>query len=164
MEVALDLLSQAESQWLTQIKFLKIHSQMYIRNQFRIRIGAYLLQLWATTNLSEIHLDVDGHMHTLRRLDLPDERYINQSHKESIPLSGQVLAPLNGRIIKMNHQEGDEVEKGQALLVIESMKMENNILAPQRSLIKKSHVSAGDQVYNNQLLITLDTNDRSSDQ
>jgi 3-methylcrotonyl-CoA carboxylase alpha subunit len=132
--------------------------------QFRIRIGAYLLQLWATTKLSEIHLDVDGHMHTLRRLDLPDERYINQSHKESIPISGQVLAPLNGRIIKMNLQEGDEVEKGQALLVIESMKMENLILAPHRSLIKKSHVSAGDQVYNNQLLITLDTNDRSSDQ
>jgi len=131
--------------------------------RFRIRVGAFLLQLWGTSELSEIHLDVDGHMYALRRLDLPDERYINQSHKKSGPISGQVLAPLNGRIIKMNHKEGDEVEKGQALLVIESMKMENKILASQRSLIKKSHVSVGDQVFNNQLLFTLDTNDRSSD-
>ena len=129
---------------------------------FRIRINENLFQLWATTKLSEIHLDVDGHMHTLRRLDLPDERYINQSRKESGPLSGQVLAPLNGRIIKINYMEGDEVEKGKALLVIESMKMENLILAPRKSLIKKSHVSVGDQVFNNQLLFTLDTNDRSS--
>ncbi len=129
---------------------------------FRIRINENLFQLWATTKLSEIHLDVDGHMHTLRRLDLPDERYINQSRKESGPLSGQVLAPLNGRIIKINYMEGDEVEKGKALLVIESMKMENLILAPRKALIKKSHVSVGDQVFNNQLLFTLDTNDRSS--
>ena len=60
--------------------------------------------------------------------------------------------------------QGDEVEKGQTLLVIESMKMENKILAPQRSIIKKSHVSVGDQVHNTQLLFTLDTNDRSTDQ
>ena len=131
---------------------------------YGIRINEHLLHLRATTKLSEINLDIQGHMYTIRRLDLPDERYMAQSRKENGQSPDRILAPLNGRIVKINHQEGDEVEKGQTLLVIESMKMENKILAPQRSIIKKSHVSVGDQVYNTQLLFTLRTNDRSTDQ
>ena len=118
----------------------------------------------ASTNQSEIHLDVEGHMYTLRRLDIPDDRYKSQPRKEDGQTSERIFAPLNGRIIKINHKKGDQVEKNQPLLIIESMKMENKILAPQRSIIKKSHVSVGDQVQNMQLLFTLESNDRSSNQ
>ncbi len=111
-------------------------------------------------DLSEIHIDMDGHMYTIRRTDILDERYIRQSGEESGQNSDRILAPLNGRIIEIRHAEGDEVGKGQTLLLIESMKMENKILAPRRATIKKLHVSVGDQVHNTQLLFTLDTHDR----
>jgi 3-methylcrotonyl-CoA carboxylase alpha subunit len=134
------------------------------RENYRIRINEHLLSLRASKILSEINLDFNGHMYTLRRTDLFDERYMKQSGKEGSRAADRVLAPLNGRIIKINSIEGDLVEKGQALLLIESMKMENKILAPHRSIIKELHVSEGEQVQNTQLLYTLDTNDRSSDQ
>jgi len=103
-------------------------------------------------------------MYTLRRPDRLDERYIKLSGKESSGPADRIVAPLNGRIIKINIKKGDLVKKGQTLLVIESMKMENKILAPHKSIIKESHISVGEQVLNTQLLFTLDTNDRSSDQ
>ena len=129
---------------------------------FMIKLDREMLRLRASTFFSEINLDIEGHMFLLRRPDLPDERYINRSTRESAPSPDRILAPLNGRIIKINHGPGHEVEKGQVLLIIESMKMENKILAPQRSVIKEAHVSVGDQVHNTQLLFTLDTNDRST--
>ncbi len=129
---------------------------------YRTRIEQDIYQFRASTELSEINLDVEGHMYKLRRLDFPDERYMSRPGEDSEQKSDRIVAPLNGRIIKINTKEGDKVEKGQALLVIESMKMENLILAPIKSTIKKSYVSVGDQVHNMQLLFTLDTNDRSS--
>lgn len=134
------------------------------QESYRIRIDNQLFHLWAITDHSEVHLDLDGHHYTLRRPDLPDERYISRSAEKSIRMSDRIVAPLNGRIIRINSREGDEVHKSESLLVIESMKMENKILAPHRSVIKKCHVSVGDQVHNNQILFTLGTYDRSTDQ
>ncbi len=142
------------------------HASLEVRSQeyYRVRINKHVLSLRASTSLSEINLDIDGHMYTLRRPDRLDERYIKLSGKESSGPADRIVAPLNGRIIKINIKEGDKVEKDQPLLLIESMKMENKILAPHKSIIKESHVSVGEQVQNTQLLFTLDTNDRSSDQ
>ncbi|MDX2430989.1 MAG: biotin carboxylase N-terminal domain-containing protein [Bacteroides sp.] len=143
---------------------LEIKLEQREGNDYRIRIDQQMYQVRASSNLSEIHLDVEGHMYTIRRLDIPDDRYMSRPREEGGQMSDRILAPLNGRIIKINHKEGDQVEKNQPLLLIESMKMENKILAPQRSIIKKSHVSVGDQVQNMQLLFTLESNDRSSNQ
>ena len=129
------------------------------QDYFSIRVNEQMLKFRATMDQSEIHLDLDGHMYTIRRTDISDERYIRQSGEKSKHSSDQILAPLNGRIIEIRHAEGDEVRKGQTLLLIESMKMENKILAPQGATIKKLHVSVGNQVHNMQLLFTLDTND-----
>lgn len=126
-------------------------------DNYRIRVNGQLLRIWAVTDLSLIHLDIDGHMHSFRRGDFPDERYMEQTRGDSSKKSDQIVAPLNGRVIKINGREGNKVDKGESLLIIESMKMENNILAPRRSILKKSHVSVGDQVHNNQILFTLDT-------
>lgn len=129
----------------------------------KMRINNQILQLRASSLQSEILLDIDGHMYTIRRPDIADDRYQDQATNKNNQKSDRILAPLNGRIIKINHREGEKIEKGQALLLIESMKMENKILAPFRSIIKKAHVSEGDLVHNNQLLFTLDINDRSTD-
>ncbi len=47
-----------------------------------------------------------------------------------------VMAPLPGRIFKINVQEGDEVKKGDVVVVIEAMKMENNIAVKKDGVIK----------------------------
>lgn len=125
-------------------------------NNYWIRIGLQVLKLWGTTDRSEILLDLDGQLLRFRRLDILDRRYIRSSGKANGGESKEIIAPLNGRIVQINVKEGESVEEGDPLMVIESMKMENKILASRSAVIRKIEVNVGDQVQANQLMITLD--------
>jgi biotin carboxyl carrier protein len=57
-----------------------------------------------------------------------------------------VQAPLPGNILELKCQVGDEVKKGQTLLVIEAMKMENNIVANTNGKVVQILVNKGDVV------------------
>ena len=60
--------------------------------------------------------------------------------------SGQVTVPMQGTIVKVLVQVGDEVEVGQAVTVLEAMKMENNITAEASGTVKEIKVKPGDAV------------------
>jgi acetyl/propionyl-CoA carboxylase alpha subunit len=132
-------------------------------NQYKIRIDRHVLHIWGTTDRSEILLDMDGHLHSFRRPDILDERYMGSGKSNKGKFTNRIEAPLNGRIVQISCQKGEKVKQGEPLLVIESMKMENKILAPHQALIKNINVSVGEQVHANQLLFTLDSYDTSSD-
>ena len=59
---------------------------------------------------------------------------------------GMVVAPMPGIILSIAVKEGDDVNAGDPLLVLEAMKMENEIHAPQAGKVKKIHVSEGTEV------------------
>ena len=59
---------------------------------------------------------------------------------------GAVRSPLPGTIVDIQCQVGDEVSKGQKLLVLEAMKMENAINADRAGIIKEVKVNKGDAV------------------
>jgi biotin carboxyl carrier protein len=48
----------------------------------------------------------------------------------------EIKAPMNGKIIKILVNEGDQVNNGQILVVLEAMKMENQIKSPRKGTIK----------------------------
>jgi len=48
--------------------------------------------------------------------------------------------------VKILLKEGDEVEEGQAVLILEAMKMQNEIKSPQAGKITKIRPKAGDSV------------------
>lgn len=56
---------------------------------------------------------------------------------------GAVVAPLPGLILKLQTKEGDVVQPGQPLLVMEAMKMENVVTAPHHGKVKKVFVTEG---------------------
>jgi acetyl-CoA/propionyl-CoA carboxylase biotin carboxyl carrier protein len=60
--------------------------------------------------------------------------------------SGTITAPMQGTIVKVLVSEGDQVEIGQAVLVLEAMKMENHINAETSGTVKEIRVEAGDTV------------------
>jgi len=55
-------------------------------------------------------------------------------------------APMPGQVLAVHAREGDDVERGEVLLVMESMKMELQITAPRAGTVAALHVAAGDQV------------------
>jgi len=57
-----------------------------------------------------------------------------------------VKAPMPGTILSINVKEGDNVKKGQILLILEAMKMENEIVSPRDGKIARIVVSKGSSV------------------
>ncbi len=67
----------------------------------------------------------------------------------------QVLAPLPGTIIKVLVKEGDKVNVGDKLLIMEAMKMENDILSEKSGIITGIKVAISDTVLQNDILIEI---------
>lgn len=67
----------------------------------------------------------------------------------------QVQSPLPGTIIQVFVKEGETIEKGTKLLVMEAMKMENNIQAEIGGVVKSLKVAAGDNVLQGALLMEI---------
>ncbi len=57
-----------------------------------------------------------------------------------------LLAPMPGRVVALAVAEGERVERGDALLVLEAMKMEYTIRAPGAGMVQEFLYAAGDQV------------------
>jgi biotin carboxyl carrier protein len=66
---------------------------------------------------------------------------------------GGIVAPMPGLILAMKINEGDTVQAGQALLVMEAMKMENAITSPYSGTVSKIYVRKGDAVGEGDLLV-----------
>ncbi len=60
--------------------------------------------------------------------------------------SGDVTVPMQGTIVKVLVEVGQQVEAGQAIVVLEAMKMENQISAERDGTVKEIKVAAGDTV------------------
>jgi biotin carboxyl carrier protein len=65
----------------------------------------------------------------------------------------EIKAPMPGLVLDIRISEGDEVKKGDAILVLEAMKMENIIKSPTDGTIKKINVKKGQAVEKNQVMI-----------
>jgi len=72
---------------------------------------------------------------------------------------GDILAPMPGKVIAVDVAEGDEVTKGQRLLVLEAMKMEHALTAPFDGTVAELGVSEGQQVQVEALLARVEKND-----
>ncbi len=72
---------------------------------------------------------------------------------ESISKLNEIKAPMPGLILDIDVQEGQEVKKGDILLILEAMKMENAIKSPGDGTISKINITKGDSVEKNQQLI-----------
>jgi acetyl/propionyl-CoA carboxylase alpha subunit len=62
-------------------------------------------------------------------------------------------APMPGLVIDINVESGQEVVKGDSLLVLEAMKMENILKSPADGVIGKIEITKGQAVEKNQILI-----------
>ncbi len=77
---------------------------------------------------------------------------------ERAQVAGGLVAPMPGNVTAIHVVEGDAVEDGQLLLILEAMKMEHRITAPMAGSVKQVLVDTGDQVDNGALLVVLEEN------
>ncbi|MCR4765577.1 MAG: biotin/lipoyl-binding protein [Bacteroidaceae bacterium] len=67
-----------------------------------------------------------------------------------------IKSPLPGVILQVKVNVGDQVTKGQVLMVLEAMKMENNILSDKDGKVAAINVSKGDSILEGTDLIVIE--------
>ena len=63
-----------------------------------------------------------------------------------------IVTPMQGTVLTVEVSEGDEVEAGQVLCVVEAMKMENEITAPRAGTVSELSVEAGQTISAGQVI------------
>ena len=69
--------------------------------------------------------------------------------------TGDVIAPMQGTIVKILVEVGQEVKPGDAVVVLEAMKMENQLQADKAGTVKAINVQAGDKVGAGDVLVII---------
>ena len=67
-----------------------------------------------------------------------------------------IRAPMNGRLVALAVEEGEKVEAGQRLAVVEAMKMEHALTAPHAGFVRDLVANVGDQVEMGERIMRVD--------
>ncbi len=111
-------------------------------------------------NGSPYHIEVEKTVQETKTPILVRKDVKNPKGSHKIQKTGggasKITAPLPGNIMQVYVKNGDNVSKGDKLLMYEAMKMENLINAEKDSVVKSVKVQAGDSVLQGDVLIEMD--------
>lgn len=90
---------------------------------------------------------VGGHAVPVEVLDLRRMRLRRAQESAAGPAGpAAIVAPMPGKVVAIMAQEGEAVEQGQGVVVVEAMKMENELRAPKAGLVAALKVAVGHAV------------------
>jgi acetyl-CoA/propionyl-CoA carboxylase biotin carboxyl carrier protein len=109
-----------------------------------------------------VPVELDGRRYEVR-VHVPDAPWTELARARSeraaglaAGAGGAVVSPMQGTVLKVEVAEGDAVEAGQVLLVVEAMKMENEILAHTAGVVSSIAVGPGAPVTSGQVLCVVE--------
>ncbi len=105
----------------------------------------------------KMQIDVGGEMFVIDIRDELDQMLEKMGfHSVAGKHIREVKAPMPGLVLQISVVEGQQVNEGDKVLILEAMKMENSIMIPTSAVIKKIMVNAGQAVIKGQVLIELE--------
>ena len=123
---------------------------------YSLLIDNHSWQVLVDRSGDEYRVSIDGELYIV---SVQDERTrkiqkaLNRAAKES----GEFIlkAPMPGLVRGVPVQTGQEVQKGQGLVILEAMKMENELRAPRVGVVRDIRVKPGDAVELGQALVVI---------
>ncbi|HMK53715.1 MAG TPA: sodium-extruding oxaloacetate decarboxylase subunit alpha [Methanobacteriaceae archaeon] len=101
----------------------------------------------SSTLPTEYQVDVDGEVFQVKVVPTGYmEIEPGATNTPAGPVEGGVTSTMQGMILKLKVTEGDKVNEGDVVAVLEAMKMENDIHAPESGTVKQIFVEEGDTV------------------
>jgi len=101
-------------------------------------------------------IDLDGRSLVARLAPAPTVESAARRATHESSAAARITAPMPGTILAVRVSDGDEVEAGQVLVVLEAMKMENTVPAPAAGRVKRVLVQPGQQVQRTEALVELE--------
>lgn len=132
-----------------------------VETGFEVRIGEHLLHIEVTDEQRDhlclsrhTDLSVDGQLFGVqfqpKRAATHEQTDLGEQNE------GSVTALMPGTIFKLLVEEGQEVEAGEVLLILEAMKMENEIKAPISGIVTSLPLAVGTSVQKGEVLAQLE--------
>ncbi|MCL1893404.1 MAG: hypothetical protein FWG02_04090 [Holophagaceae bacterium] len=110
--------------------------------------------------LSGGNAEVDGISFEIKTEGLEEAKLITRNRKAASAAAGAeagaVVALMPGLIIKILKSEGDKVEAGEVVVILEAMKMQNELTAPISGTLRQINVKQGENVEIRQVLCIIE--------
>jgi biotin carboxyl carrier protein len=105
-------------------------------------------------DLNQASITLAGHLYSV---ELEDEREkaAHAAERAASKGGGSVASVMPGIVVEILVAPGDQVAKGQPMLVLSAMKMQNEIGAPADAVVREIHVVPGQAVGAGTKLVTL---------
>ena len=113
----------------------------------------------------EVEIDGDGPNFTAMvegksfQIEIPDAAPVAKKKRGGSgkkKKGGTVSANIPGKVVTVEVEEGQRVEEGQVILILEAMKMQNEIQAPVSGTVSKVHCSEGEAIEANVPLVVIE--------
>ena len=134
-----------------------ICDEQEVANSLLFEIDARPNRIWVENQLAHAikigddwWVHVDGSIHVIS---------IDEQGAGGGGEAGGMVAPMPGKVLEILCEEGDFVEEGQTLIVMEAMKMEHRIAATEAGTVAVIHHSEGEQVDAGATLIDIESNE-----
>jgi pyruvate carboxylase subunit B len=116
-----------------------------------LRVGRHLYKI-DDVNIQpqQIEFSINGRWFSVKVRDERDILLDEMGFKTASEIGeGRLNAPMPGKIIELMVDDGDEVERGDPVAILEAMKMENELKAPIAGSVSSIDVSEGDSLEKN---------------
>ena len=139
-------LNRADGRWSCRLdgREVEVDAVLARPNVLSLRIGNLAYEVKAERVANDLHLWVGS---TRFAVELCDPRSLRGRARVADDRGPKkITAPMPGKVVRLLVREGDEVEAGGGIAVVEAMKMQNEIKSPKSGTIQKILVSEGGAV------------------
>ena len=140
-------LERAETSWHCRLdgRDIQIDAVLARRDVLSVLIGGKAYEIKREQTPADMLLWV-GSVPYLA--ELHDPRSLRGRRGSSADEKGprKLLAPMPGKVVRVLIGEGQPVDAGQSILVVEAMKMQNEIKSPKKGTVQKIVAAEGDNV------------------
>ncbi|BAZ99122.1 MULTISPECIES: sodium-extruding oxaloacetate decarboxylase subunit alpha [Methanothermobacter] len=100
------------------------------------------------------HVEVDGDEFEVKVVPT-GYMTIEEAEPEPVDVEGAVKSTMQGMVVKLKVSEGDQVNAGDVVAVVEAMKMENDIQTPHGGVVEKIYTAEGEKVETGDIIMVI---------
>ena len=136
-------------------KALEVNVAQMAENVFSLILDGCSYNVVVNPQMEGFQVFVNGKVFQVALND-PSKQRPFSSRRTDEAGSMEVSVPMPGKVVKVLVSEGDSVQKGQGLVVVEAMKMQNEVRAPRGGEVKQINVSDGETVNAGEPLVVVE--------
>ena len=136
-------------------KVIEVNVARMAQNVFSLILDGCSYNVVVKPELEGFQVFVNGKVFQVALNDPRKQKSFSSRRMDEIG-SMEVSVPMPGKVVKVLVSEGDSVQKGQGLVVVEAMKMQNEVRAPRGGEVKQINVSDGETVNAGEPLVVVE--------